>query len=80
MTVTEAFAEAFTAVANEHGVTDWRLVPHGHGAALVYQAVKTRVVSDASLEDAVILLRTRSSEGALLYDLLVEHALDVYGG
>lgn len=80
MTITEAFAEVFTAVANEHGVTDWRLVPHGHGAALVYQAVKARITTDVSLDHAVILLRSGTAEGALLYDLLVEHALEVYGG
>lgn len=80
LTVTEAFADAFGAVAQEHGVTDWRLVPHGHGAALVYQAVRSRITTDASLEGAVILLRSGTTEGALLYDLLVEHALDVYGG
>lgn len=80
MTLSEAFAEVFSGVAQEHGVTDWRLVQHGHGAAFVYQAVKDRVATDMSLDNSVILLRTGSIEEALLYDLLVEHALDVYEG
>jgi hypothetical protein len=79
MTISEAFAVSFLRIAQEHGVTDWRLVPHGHGGALVYQAVAQQLREDSSLDGTVLLLRTGTPEGSLLFNLLFEHALEVYG-
>ncbi|MGL4258020.1 MAG: hypothetical protein ACRCSL_16925, partial [Microbacterium sp.] len=80
MTCTEAFGVSFQRIAQEHGVTDWRLVPHGHGGALVYQAVKQQICEDTSLDRSVVLVRRGTPEGDLLIDLLFEHALEVYEG
>lgn len=82
LTVREAFEDVIDDAEHELDTANWRL--HPSGAAAVYQAVKSALrgghVRDNAFPDgAVIVLRTVTAEGALLVDLLSEHASAVYG-
>jgi len=67
MTISEAFESVFAG--------PWRSDP-----ANAHMLAKSAILTDGSLDGAVLLLRTGTPEAALLHDLLVEHALEVYGG
>lgn len=80
MTVREAFEDVFRdAEGSINALAGWRF--HEDGAATIHSYVDTALQGGkGSFPDgAVIVLRTVTAEGALLVDLLSEHASAVYG-
>jgi hypothetical protein len=80
MTVREAFEDVFRdAESTLNAMVGWRF--HADGAATIHSYMDTALCNgQGSFPDgAVIVLRTVTAEGALLVDLLSEHASAVYG-